>query len=168
RDPEARAAYEQTLLRIEALAILYRQLHESGTGTHVDVVRYLDELSETVTDSQPGAARGVTIEIAAEPVQAGLYEAMPLGLIVVELLTTSLRHAFPSEGWVRLTLTRTGDKLARLEIADNGRALPAGFDEDMDTGMMLVEALAGQLGDGLNTESTPHGSAASFTFPVWN
>lgn len=165
RDPDARAAYEHTLLRIEALAILYRQLHESGSGTHVDFGRYVRALCEAVQEGAFGTASTIPIAVESDAIDIGLYEAMPLGLIIAELVTNSLHHAFPERGWIRVSVTRTGEARARLTVEDNGRALPAGFDTTAEDGLMLAEALASQLGDTLATESDASGTMASVTFP---
>jgi len=166
RDPDARAAYEQLLVRIEALAILYRQLHESGSGTHVDLGRYVEGLADAVKHGTPGGLANVPIEVKCDPIHLGLYEAMPLGLIIAELLSNSLHHAFPEQGWIRITVTQEPNGRARLTLEDNGRALPAGFDTTADDGLMLAEALAGQLGDTLSTDSDAAGTTASVSFPV--
>lgn len=166
RDPDARAAYEQTMLRIEALAILYRQLHETGSGTHVDLGRYVEALCEAVQQGTPGAATNVPITVTSEAVQVGLYEAMPLGLIIAELVTSSLQHAFPDDGWIQVTVTNQANGRARLTVEDNGRALPAGFDTTAEDGLMLAEALAAQLGDTLSTDSDAAGTTASVSFPI--
>lgn len=165
RDPDARAAYEHTLLRIEALAILYRQLHESGSGTHVDLGRYVRALCEAVQEGAFGTASTLPIAVESDPIDIGLYEAMPLGLIIAELVTNSLHHAFPEHGWIRVSVTRIDEGRARLTVEDNGRALPAGFDTTAEDGLMLAEALASQLGDTLATESDAAGTMASVTFP---
>ncbi|WP_448204258.1 sensor histidine kinase [Azospirillum sp. sgz302134] len=166
RDPDARAAYEQTLVRIEALAILYRQLHESGTGTHVDLSRYVEALADAVKHGTPGGLANVPIEVNSDPIQIGLYEAMPLGLITAELLTNSLHHAYPEQGWIKVSITQETNGRARLTVEDNGRALPAGFDTTAEDGLMLAEALAAQLGDTLSTDSDATGTTASVSFPV--
>ncbi|WP_148219712.1 sensor histidine kinase [Azospirillum sp. B510] len=166
RDPDARAAYEQTMVRIESLAILYRQLHESGAGTHVDLGRYVTALCEAVREGTPGALSRVPVTVTSDPIQIGLYEAMPLGLIIAELVTSCLHHAFPDDGWIRITVRRQGGDRARLTVEDNGRALPAGFDTTAEDGLMLAEALAGQLGDTLSTDSDAAGTTASVSFPV--
>lgn len=166
RDPDARAAYEHTLLRIEALAILYRLLHESGSGTHVRLESYLKTLCDTVRQGVTGRGAGIPVSVSAGNLDIGLYEAMPLGLIVAELLTNSLNHAYPDEPWIRLTVVPAEGPRARLTIEDNGRPLPEGFDTNADDGLMLAEALAVQLGDGLVTDSGPRGTHASLTFPI--
>lgn len=166
RDPDARAAYEQTLVRIEALAILYRQLHETGSGTHVALGRYVEALCDTVKAGTPGGLSTIPITVAAEPMEVGLYEAMPLGLIVAELVSNSLHHAFPDQGWVQVSLTHAGEQRGRLVVEDNGRPLPAGFDTTVDDGLMLAEALAAQLGDTLVTETDATGTTAAVNFPL--
>lgn len=167
RDPDARMAYEHTLLRIEALAILYRQLHESGSGTHVDLERYVGALCETVREGAPGRAATIPITVTADAMEIALYEAMPLGLIVAELVTNALHHAFPDgEAWVNVILTRQRADRGRLVVEDNGRALPAGFDTTAEDGLMLAEALASQLGDTLSTDSDAFGTTASVSFPL--
>lgn len=165
RDPDARAAYEQTLVRIESLAILYRQLHESGTGTHVRLDRYVEALTDAVKEGAPGGLANVPVEVKCDPIQIGLYEAMPLGLIIAELLASALHHAFPAQGWIRITVLAETTGRARLTVEDNGRALPAGFDTTADDGLMLAEALAAQLGDTLSTDSDAAGTTASVSFP---
>jgi two-component sensor histidine kinase len=166
RDPDARAAYDQTLVRIEALAILYRQLHESGSGTHLGIGRYVEALCEAVKEGTPGGVADIPITVTSEPIQIGLYEAMPLGLIIAELVTSSLHHAYPDEGWIRVSVRREDNGRARLTVEDNGRALPAGFDTTADDGLMLAEALAGQLGDTLSTDSDAFGNTATVSFPI--
>ncbi|HEY0837030.1 MAG TPA: histidine kinase dimerization/phosphoacceptor domain -containing protein [Azospirillum sp.] len=166
RDPDARIAYEQTLVRIEALAILYRQLHETGSGTHVELGRYVEGLCEAVKAGTPGGLANIPITVTAEPIVVGLYEAMPLGLIIAELVSNSLHHAFPEKGWINVAVTRQSETRARLVVEDNGRALPAGFDTTSDDGLMLAEALASQLGDTLSTDSDSSGTTAAVSFPI--
>ncbi|CAO3427596.1 sensor histidine kinase [Azospirillum doebereinerae] len=166
RDPDARAAYEQTMLRIETLAILYRQLHETGSGTHVDLGRYVETLCDAVKGNAQGGIARIPVSITSDPIQIGLYEAMPLGLIIAELLTNSLHHAYPDDGWIRVSVRQEPNGRARLTVEDNGRALPAGFDTSAEDGLMLAEALAGQLGDTLSTDSDAAGTTAGVSFPI--
>lgn len=166
RDPDARAAYEQTMLRIEALAILYRQLHETGSGTHVDLGRYVEALCDVVKEGTPGGMARIPVTVSSDPIQIGLYEAMPLGLIIAELVTNSLHHAYPDDGWIRVSVRQEPNGRARLTVEDNGRALPAGFDTTAEDGLMLAEALAGQLGDTLSTDADAAGTTAGVSFPI--
>lgn len=166
RDPDARTAYDLTLQRIEALAIAYRHLHESGSETQVEFGRYLSELVTTTSANVPGGAQGTQIDVQSEKITGGLSLAVPLGLIVNELLTNSLRHAFPAKSWIRISLTRPAPDMLDLVIADNGRGLPSGFDPDADAGMLLAEALAAQLNATLTAETTGSGTVVRMSIPL--
>lgn len=165
RDPDARIAYDQTLQRIEALAIAYRHLHESQSETEVELGRYLTELATTTCANMAGAA-GVDTRIRTDELAVGLSLAVPLGLILNELITNALRHAFPSDRWIRIELRRLDAASAELLVADNGRGLPAGFDADADAAMMLAEALAGQIGGTFSAETGSGGTEIRVTFPA--
>jgi two-component sensor histidine kinase len=164
-DPQARAAYDQTMHRVEALAILYRQVHESHAETNVQLGRYLSEVTESAAANLEDGQAEVPVELTVEPLATSLYTAMPLGLIVHELVSSAMRHAFPSECWLKVSLVRRPDGLAQLCVADNGRGLPTGFDSEQDAAMILVEALATQLGADLDI-STAAGSRVTVTLPL--
>jgi two-component sensor histidine kinase len=162
-DPAARAAYDQTMHRIESLAILYRQVHEARSETQVDLSSYLTEVCQSAVANTEGSP--VEVEIALAPLETSLYTAMPLGLIVHELVSNGLRHAFPEQGRMRLSLEQRPDGQAVLTVSDNGRGLPPGFDAEQDAASVLVEALATQLGADLDI-STAAGSAVALTLKI--
>lgn len=98
-DPTARAAYDQTMHRVEVLAILYRQVHETRSETQVDLPRYLREVCETAVLNAADTLRPaqVQVQVDAQALTTSLYSAMPLGLIVNELVSQGLTHAYPTE-----------------------------------------------------------------------
>ncbi|WP_119678325.1 sensor histidine kinase [Indioceanicola profundi] len=149
-DPVARAAYDQTMFRVEVLAILYRQIHEARSEVSVNLARYAEEICETALGNVGDLPTPVHVSVNAEPLHTSLYTAMPLGLIINELVMSGLRHAYPAEGRMEVILEEEKDGVARLTVTGNGRALPPGFDTDADNSAMLVEALATQLGADLD------------------
>lgn len=165
RDPEARSAYDQTLQRIEVLMIVYRQLHESRGDSSIDLAGYLRELVDLVRVNIGEKAGRVEMGIEVEDLSIGLYTAVPIGLVVNELLLNSLRHAFPEDGWIRVRLSRGDGRMAELVVADNGRGLPEGFDEDADASMLLVDALVGQIRGQLGIERRG-GTKVLLKFPL--
>lgn len=167
RDPEARAAFEDTLHRVEALTLVYRQLHQSGAEADVDLAVYLGELAHIAASPADDAVRGAGVEVSviADPIAVDLTAAMTIGLIVNELILASLRHAFSGTPRIDIGLARFGEGHARLTVADNGRSLPSGFDRGEDDAMLLVQALAGQLGGTLDTE-TDGSTVAELIFPL--
>src|SRR5262249_39259069 len=100
-------------------------------------------------------------------------EAIPLGLIVNELVTNAVKYAFPDgrQGSVRVTLEQTGGQL-RLNVEDDGVGLEAprsrGADHCTSTGLSLdlVRALAQQLGGSLEVQSTSRGGQFRVAFPA--
>lgn len=149
-DPAARAAYDQTMYRVEVLAILYRQVHETRSETQVNLARYMREVCETAVANVGDLPAQVKVTVEGEPLTTSLYTAMPLGLILNELVMQGLRHAYPDDAWMKVRLERLPSGQARLTVADSGRGLPQGFDPDADAATMLVEALATQLGADLD------------------
>ena len=139
---------------------------KSGSETKVEFGRYLTELVTTTSANLPGGAQGTQIDVQSEKITGGLSLAVPLGLIVNELLTNALRHAFPAKSWIRISLSSPEPETIELVIADNGRALPSGFDADADAGMLLAEALAAQLNATLVVESTGSGTTVKTLIPL--
>lgn len=163
-DPVAKAAYDQTMHRVEVLAILYRQVHEARSETSVELAHYVREVAETaVANMDSGRPPALTVEV--QPQRCSLYTAMPMGLIVNELVAQALRGAFPPEGWLTVRLERLPTGESRLTVTSNGRGLPTGFDAEADAAAMLVEALATQLGADLDIAKGP-GTSTRLTLPL--
>jgi two-component sensor histidine kinase len=130
----------------------------------VDLGRYLAEVSGI---GRAGMGRRTAkVQINADPIVAGLSLAVPLGLIVNEILSATQRYAFPETAWIQVSLVRIDDGRAELLVAGNGRPLPAGFDPEADSGLMLADALASQLAATLDTEIAGNGTTTRLTFPL--
>ncbi|HYC03784.1 MAG TPA: sensor histidine kinase [Azospirillaceae bacterium] len=164
-DPEARAAYDQTMHRVEVLAVLYRQMHESRADNTVDLSRYFREVTENALANAPDVRADLKVSVEVESLGTSLYTAMPLGLVVNELVTAGARHAYPEEAWMAVRLESLPSGQARLTVEDNGRGLPPGFDPEQDASTMLVEALATQLGADLDI-SRDAGTRVQFTMTL--
>ena len=92
----------------------------------------------------------VAVEIEAEAVELSLEHAMPIGLLINELVSNCYKHAFPDrqEGIIRISLQYVTPNLIELVIADNGVGMPGDFDPEASSslGMKLVNILStGQL-----------------------
>ena len=143
--PETLRALEELNAKIMAVSELYSLLYEAGS---FDEVR-LDSYCERVSTAMDGLmTQGVSFEKELENVTVPAKWAAPIGLIVTELVTNSLKYAFPEGrgGTISLSLKNTGGGVL-LEVRDNGRGLPAGFDPAASSGMglKLVQGLADQI-----------------------
>lgn len=143
--PEAKAELEAIGHRIETLRLVHDRLYEAGELERVDLAPYLGELSGTLIKFHAGATANVRLRTDLEPVHVTPETAVPLGLIVNEFVTNSLKYAFGgNRGTIGVELATAEDGPVTLTLWDDGK----GFDEKPSggTGMRLVNGLLGQLG----------------------
>jgi two-component sensor histidine kinase len=133
--------------RVMTVARVHELLYQSSRIGVVELDEYLRRMCADLLSSTAEPARfGITV--AAAPLEISADKVVLLGLIVNELVTNSIRHAYPSAGGsVRVTARRNGDMLA-VSVRDAGAGLPAGFEPNRSRGfgMKLVNRLAQQLG----------------------
>lgn len=163
--PEGRAALGRVQSRVQALASLYRRLDGASNVDHVEVSDYLGGIVASFRDSLAASA-GIGVDCKLEPVTLSTRAAVPLGLVVNELLTNAVKHAFASgrAGTVRVTLDRDGPT-CRLCVADDGGGMAEGS-VGSGVGQTLVAAFVGELGGELRSESGPTGTRVTVTFPT--
>jgi chemotaxis protein methyltransferase CheR len=163
---EGKAALERVSHRIAALGQLYSKLSKSDTVESVDAAIYLDELCRDLMASvQRAGNSSIVLKTDIESELLPTDHAIPIGLIVNELVTNALKYAFPSEtrGTVTVTLKRVPGEL-RLTVADDGN----GFDArraDSGLGGRLVSGFAEQLGGQLERESGSQGTIVRLILP---
>ena len=149
--------------RIMSMALLHETLYRSERFGQVDLGRYLEQLAQQLF--RAGSSSGLLrLELDLSPVQVGIDQAIPCGLIVNELLTNSLKHAFAEGlgGAVRIGLRQDADGRVELRVMDTGVGLPGDFEarRGASLGLQLVDDLARQLGGRLEIGPGP---GAGFT-----
>ena len=153
-DGEVPAALRQAAARVEAVAQVHAVLHEApvahGIVPELDLGRYLGGLCTTLGRAMDLGGTGRSLHVEVEPLAVSPATAQQLGLIVTELATNALRHAFRPEqpGIVRVMGARQRDGAYWLCVADDGKGLPRGFDirvRPSGLGLRLVNVLADQL-----------------------
>jgi two-component sensor histidine kinase/PAS domain-containing protein len=148
-DPQTRDLLEASRARVHSIALVHEMLYQEADLGQVDVGEYLASLVKHVVSSIGGAAHGgprVTVE--ASGLTLPIDRAIPLGLVVNELVTNSLKHAFEltERGHVTVTLRADDPTHLTLEVADDGRGLPSPTGhERASMGLKLVSTLARQL-----------------------
>ncbi|MBP2292534.1 MHYT domain-containing protein [Azospirillum rugosum] len=142
-DEKAREGFAAVGQRIQAMARLHEQLYSAQDLRRIDLGSYFAELGQGLAALHVG--QPVCIEAAVEPLVCDLDTAMPLGLIANELVTNSLKHAFPDgrSGTVRIRLFREGDDVV-FEVSDDGVGSETG-ERAKGLGKRLIEALAQQV-----------------------
>jgi two-component sensor histidine kinase len=155
-DQEAVAAFRSMRQRVLAMGLVHQQLMRSKDLKTFDIAPFLQDLTKNIMESR--ADHGVKLSLQTISLTVGLDFALPVGLLVAELLTNSLKHAFPDGvGDISVVLERAyGDKVA-LIVADNGRVLssakPAPFANTPGRGINIITGLVAQLKGALSMET---------------
>ncbi|WP_165769978.1 tetratricopeptide repeat protein [Flagellimonas pacifica] len=153
--------------RVESMGIIHQKLYQGENLGSIEMKDYFINLSEGILDSFSAEGK-VEIECIMDELELDIDTAVPIGLIVNELLTNALKYAFPSgeQGLVKIFLTKDGVDTLNLQVADNGvgkKNNPApkvkGF------GRELVGMLTRQL-NGTMEEDFGLGTTISFKFKL--
>ncbi|WP_459745910.1 sensor histidine kinase [Pseudomonas sp. 3A(2025)] len=144
-DHQARTALTDTSRRIMSIAAVHEKLYQSEEVGAVDAASYL---SQVIAGINATASRHARFELDLESVILPMDSAIPLALLVNELLTNALKYACPppSEGAVWVTLKAQSDGVV-LTVADQGQGMPPGFDyrKSKSLGMKIIASLGRQL-----------------------
>jgi two-component sensor histidine kinase/integral membrane sensor domain MASE1 len=139
--------------RIKSMALIHKLLHSSENLSKINFKDYLVELSDAILESF--GSRHIKSRINAEDIFLEPDQATNLGLIVNEIISNSIKHAFISgnEGLITIELLNH-DNNVKLTVKDNGKGLPEDFDPDNATtlGMQLINNLIRQVPADLNLE----------------
>jgi two-component sensor histidine kinase len=140
--------------RVQSMALLYEQLYSSESFSELPLDSYLSSLVRQVVANFPTAGK-VALEFSLEPVRLTTARIQPLGIIVNELVTNSMKYAFEGRmsGIIRLVSSRRGDTVV-LEVSDNGRGIPPGVEPGSNEGfgLNLIRILTNQIEGRLRLE----------------
>ncbi|MBN2171031.1 MAG: GAF domain-containing protein [Candidatus Krumholzibacteriota bacterium] len=144
-----RLAFAECQGRIRSMALVHEKLHQDGAGGRVDLAEYVRDLAAGLLRMHGGDAAPV-LDADLAPARCDLDTGVPLGLLLNELITNAIRHAFPAgrAGRIRVAFRRLPGGEAELVVADDGVGLPAGADPAAPAtlGLQLVQTLTRQLG----------------------
>ncbi|WP_142848324.1 sensor histidine kinase [Telmatospirillum sp. J64-1] len=152
--PEARSGYEDSLSRVEAMALVHEILYQSENFAGLDGGDYINRLCTVLAAS---TGNRITLSADVEPrIVLELDQAMPLALLVNEAVSNSLKHAFPERqnGRIAVRLHRQGSDIV-VEVEDDG----IGFSSEVrqgkksNLGLRLIRSLAAQLDGALTLEN---------------
>lgn len=157
--PVATDVLAESQNRVRAMALVHETLYRSDDLARVDLSRYLGELCGYLFRSYGVDSARVRLELDVEPVSVSLDKTIPCGLLVNEIVSNSLKHAFPGArtGGVTVRAGTRADGRLTLTLADDGVGLPADVvvDQTPSLGLQLVNILTEQLGGHLAVERSP-------------
>ena len=135
---------------MRSMALVHEQLYQSKDLARIDFNEYIQDLGPALFSAYGGSTDGVTLETKIDDVSLGVDTAIPCGLIVNELVSNSLKYAFPhgKGGEIRIELHSRGGEELELRVSDNGVGFPKDFDfrSTESLGLQLVNTLTSQIG----------------------
>ncbi|HEX8529830.1 MAG TPA: histidine kinase dimerization/phosphoacceptor domain -containing protein [Cytophagales bacterium] len=158
QDQAALSAIQESQHRVQAMALIHQKLYQAKGLTRIPMPAYLEEVLAYLTDAYR-LTQAVRFYAEADDIELDVAQAVPLGLIINEAVTNTLRYAFPGgrPGRVLVALQRLEECAYRLTVADDGVGLPAGYDpsRSRSLGMTLLHGFSAQLGGELRITGPP-------------
>lgn len=160
---EAIEAFRESRNRIFSMALVHEKLYQTKNFTQVNFKEYIEAMTRELMHAY-AVGKSVTVEFGIDDVLLDINLAIPCGLILNELVSNALKHAFPgtAPGTIGVFLRAGECGALELIVSDNGRGLPPGFDINAveSLGLKLVKLLSEQIGGTLAIES---GQGVTFT-----
>jgi len=149
QDDTLRAVLTDLTTRVRSMAMIHEKLYESIDLARVEFADYTKSLLKYLWNAHETSATGVRLDLDLEPVSLPVNVAVPCGLILNELISNALKHAFRDQVESRVTVSLGCNAQGSLSLAvrDNGNGLPPEFDwqQAQSLGLHLVQMLARQI-----------------------
>lgn len=165
-DPKAVDVLKESQNRVLSMSLLHEMLYQSKDLSHINFYNYIRYLITDLFHTY-GVKSNITTQINVEQIYLNIDTAIPLGLLINELVSNSLKYAFPEDktGEIKVNLTNKNGKF-ELIIKDNGIGIPKGIDFNIKStlGLRLVNTLVNQIDGTIELERT-QGTGYTITFP---
>jgi PAS domain S-box-containing protein len=153
--------------RIQAMALVHENLYQNRNLSEINVADYLHRLQRSMSMSLGVNHQQIEFRVDADDCTLNLDTLIPSGLIINELMSNAIKHAFPDgrKGAITVELRKKGESAYLLRISDNGRGLPQGLGikNPGSLGLRLVSVLVGQI-DGSLEVNTSEGTSYEISF----
>src|SRR5690554_5904877 len=159
KSEEAKNSFQDAITRILTMALIHQKLYEKDSLMNLDIKDYISTLIKNLIET--GSTQGnVEYVVTSSLKSVGTKGIVPLGLIINELVSNSLKHAFKTSGKIELTLTPDGEDGFKMTYYDNGRWI----ENDSSTfGTQLIEIFTEQLDGSYERKSNDEGTYYYFT-----
>ena len=148
-DPQLAKMFEESQNRLYSMGLIHEKLYRSINLAQINFGEYLEDLVSNLFHSYNISDNRIQLQVLAEPIYLNLETATPCGLIANELVSNTLKHAFPDgrTGTVSVECYQTGDREIHLFIKDNGIGFPQNLDfrKTNSMGFQVVCTLTDQL-----------------------
>jgi two-component sensor histidine kinase len=168
-DAQVAALFRESESRVKAIALIHERLYQSADFNAIDFASYIRTLATDLFRTYQIQSDVIGLQISAADVFLDLERAIPCALILNELISNCLKHAFPAgrRGEIRVECGRDANGDCRLTVADNGIGWPKVVDVQTahSLGLRLVRTLANQLEGTLHVDSDG-GAKVELQFPT--
>lgn len=165
-DEAAMLAIRDSQHRVQAISLIHQKLYQSENLSSIDMSAYIRELVEYLRDFF-GTGQRIRFETHIDPVKLEVSYAVPIGLILNEAITNSIKYAFPGNkvGQIAISFQHTGGINYLLTVADNGIGLPANMNSQQhdSLGLSLMRGLSDDI-DGHFTIANDNGTVINISF----
>ncbi|HXO74171.1 MAG TPA: sensor histidine kinase, partial [Puia sp.] len=144
----ARNAIRETLNRVQSMSLIHHKLYTESNFSTIDLPAYIADLISHLRNSFSDLSKNVNFRHKVESIRMEAAQLIPIGLILNEAITNSIKYAFQKEGGaICISLLATGPNRLELTISDNGIGLPEDFDTRSirSLGMKMIRMLTKQL-----------------------
>lgn len=165
-NPELQEKLFDSVFRIRTMATVHELLYQTKSFSNIDFTETLNALVKSVSETLETGSR-VKIEMESMPVQLNINQAIPVSLIVNEVITNIYKHAFDKRmgGIIDIKLEKKENEI-QLQISDNGKGLPNEFDKNdlSSMGLKLINVLSEQIDATYNYHRLERGTRFSILF----
>ncbi|KFG67447.1 histidine kinase dimerization/phosphoacceptor domain -containing protein [Microvirga sp. BSC39] len=146
-DPGVKSAFQETQDRLRSIGLIHDILYRKDTGGTINLQDYLGRLIPELSATYGAVARGIIVDLEAEPIVIDLDRGAPLALAITEAISNAFKHAFgPGEGGRILVSARRIDGRIEIIVRDTGKGVSGAPENDSSLGMKLIRSFAQQLG----------------------
>lgn len=147
KDEKINAIFLQSQQRIRSIALVHEMLYHTSDLSQINYPDYLVQLAGALLNSMKSDQKKIECEVQAPEVYLNISTAIPVGLIVNELITNSLKHAFDGRGsgLILISLQDLGSKRFKLNVSDNGIGSATNILQHQSLGLRLIHNLVAQL-----------------------
>lgn len=165
-DDAARQALAECKARVETIGLIHEELYQTRDFANVQLGQYVRRLAHGLFQAVGHSSSGISLEIEVDDVALPVSRVIPCGLILNELITNALKHAFPGRdrGVIKIEVRQMDDRVV-VTVTDDGVGMPEGLDPNTSSslGMQLVGMLSKQL-DGRVEILRGYGTSIRLTF----
>jgi len=170
-DPDIQAIFHDCQSRVHSMALVHDKLYQSKSLSEINFAEYIHKLATDLFNTYRTEAGGVKLVLNTEYLTIDVETAIPCALIVNELLSNALKHAFPEQqnGQITIDLSLSLDNEVNLIVSDDGVGIPDDFDfsRSKSLGLNLVNALISQINGSIHFADT-QGTKVEVCFPVFD